>query len=88
MKTNTAFQKKPSNKKRKIVSTIKCLPVHTPNVIFFNEYLEIYVGAKWQQIKSSLYDAGYTTVEVNEYRNEQLKDFNKICKENSLNGVI
>lgn len=88
MKTNADFQKKPSNRKRKIINRIECLPVHEPNIVFYNEYLEIYVGAKWQQIKSSLYDAGYTSAEVNDYRNEQLKDFNKICKEKNLCGIV
>lgn len=46
---------------------------------YFASYLENEVGASWRMIKRTLYDAGYTAVEVNEYRNKLLSDFKELC---------
>ena len=55
---------------------------------YFNHYLEAQVGARWHLIKRTLYDAGYTTVAVNEYRNGLLADFRAVCKEHGIIGWI
>lgn len=55
---------------------------------YFNDYLEIQIGAKWQAIKNSLYDAGYTTAEVNAYRDDLLEDFKELCKEKGFTTYI
>lgn len=47
---------------------------------YFSDYLENEIGASWYKIKCSLYDAGYTTTEVNEYRERLLSDFRELCR--------
>ena len=59
-----------------------------PNTVYFNDYLETYIGAKWQAIKNSLYDAGYQALEVSRYRDGLLDDFNRICAENNYHGIV
>ena len=46
---------------------------------YFSDYLEAQIGAKWHLIKNTLYDAGYTTTEVNAYRDGLLEDFKAMC---------
>lgn len=79
--------KKPKPRKRTIDPETG-LTVFEPNTVYFNNYLEIYIGAKWQTIKSSLYDAGYRVSEVSEYRDELLEDFKRMCAENRLHGIV
>lgn len=55
---------------------------------YFNDYLEAQVGARWHLIKRTLYDAGYTTVAVNEYRDGLLADFRAVCRENGFTDFI
>lgn len=64
------------------------LTVFQPNVVYFNEYLEIHIGAKWNTIKRSLYDAGYQTAEVSAYRDRLLEDFGRICEINGFRGIV
>lgn len=64
------------------------LTVFEPNVVYFNEYLEIHIGAKWNAIKRSLYDAGYQTAEVSAYRDGLLEDFGGICETNGFRGIV
>lgn len=64
------------------------LTVFEPNTVYFGDFLEIYIGAKWNTIKGSLYDAGYKTAEVSRYRDELLADFRKLCEKNNLHGII
>lgn len=64
------------------------LTVFEPNVVYFDEYLEMYIGAKWPAIKRSLYDAGYQTPEVSEYRSKLIKEYYRLCNTNKLYGVI
>lgn len=64
------------------------LTVFEPNTVYFNDYLFTYIGAKWQPIKESLYDAGYQVTEVSQYRDGLLADFKKLCRENGYYGII
>lgn len=75
--------------KRKLkTKIINHLTVRKDNTVYFNDYLQQYVGARWQQVKGSLYDAGYTTAEVNRYRDKQVEEFQAICRKNNLRGII
>ena len=64
------------------------LTVFEPNPVYFHDYLETYIGATWQAIKNSLYDAGYQALEVSRYRDGLLDDFNRICAENNYHGIV
>lgn len=55
---------------------------------FFKDYLETQIGANWFLIKRSLFDAGYTAEETNEYRNKLLNDFRSMCKEHGFTEYI
>ena len=55
---------------------------------FFSDYLENEVGAKWNMIKRSLFDAGFTAADVNEYRDNLLADFKTICNDNGFIAMI
>ena len=77
-----------ARKKKKPIFYVECLPVYENRTIYFNNYLQEQIGAKWQQVKNSLYDAGYTSSGVNEYRDGLLADFNALCSEYHLRGVI
>ncbi len=55
---------------------------------YFSDYLENEVGAKWHTIKRTLYDAGYTTAAVNEYRDGLLADFRKLCDDHGFAAQI
>lgn len=83
----TAQKPEPTKKKARIKKDIQCMPVYG-NKVFFNHYLQQQIGGTWQQVKNSLYDAGYTSLEVNEYRNGLLEDFRAVCDENHLHGII
>lgn len=80
----------PAKKKRRRRATDPKtgLTVFEPNTVYFNDYLETYIGAKWQAIKNSLYDAGYQALEVSRYRDGLLDDFNRICAENNYHGIV
>lgn len=82
-----ALQQDQKKKKNRPKKDILCMPVYG-NKVFFNHYLQQQIGAGWQQMKNSLYDAGYTSVEVNEYRNGLLEDFREVCEKNHLHGII
>lgn len=64
------------------------LTVFEPNTVYFSDYLNTYIGAKWPAIKNSLYDAGYQTIEVSRYRDQLIEDFERICTENNYHGII
>ncbi len=81
--TETTQKKKKARPKK----DVQCMPVYG-NKVYFNHYLLNQIGATWQQVKNSLYDAGYTCLEVNEYRNGLLEDFRAVCEENHLHGII
>jgi len=51
---------------------------------FFNDYLEAQIGANWFLIKRSLFDAGYTAQEANDYRDGLLADFREMCREHGF----
>lgn len=87
MKKEWQQGQKPKQKKRAI-DTIEGLRVFAPGKVYFNEFLTEYIGAPWQPIKNSLYDAGYTTREVMEYRDGLLSDFYDICERNGLHGIV
>ena len=55
---------------------------------YFSDYLEAQIGAKWHLIKRSLYDAGYTSIEVNAYRAGLLEDFKAMCKDHGFKEFI
>lgn len=74
--------------RRRTVDPKTGLTVFEPNTVYFNNYLEEYIGAKWSAIKGSLYDAGYQTTEVSNYRDGLLEDFKTICKENHFYGIV
>lgn len=74
-------------KKARSKKDVQCMPVYG-NKVYFKHYLLNQIGATWQQVKNSLYDAGYTCIEVNEYRNGLLEDFRAVCEENHLHGII
>lgn len=78
-------KKKP---RRRTTDPKTALTVFEPNTVYFNDFLETYIGAKWQAIKNSLYDAGYQTNEVSRYRDELLADFKEMCRENGLHGIV
>ena len=82
-----AAQTTQKKKKARPKKDIQCMPVYG-NKVFFNHYLQQQIGANWQQVKNGLYDAGYTCLEVNEYRNGFLEDFRELCEENHLHGII
>ena len=82
-----AAQTTQKKKKARPKKDIKCMPVYG-NKVYFNHYLLNQIGATWQQVKNSLYDAGYTCAEVNKYRNGLLEDFRELCEENHLHGII
>ncbi len=54
----------------------------------FSDYLENEVGAKWHTIKRTLYDAGYTAIAVNEYRDGLLSDFRALCRAHGFTEYI
>lgn len=89
MKRKIAAAQTPTQKKKKArpKKDIQCMPVYG-NKVYFNHYLLNQIGATWQQVKDNLYDAGYTFVEVNDYRNGLLEDFRALCEENHLHGII
>lgn len=89
MKRKIAAAQTPAQKKKKVrpKKDIQCMPVYG-NKVYFNHYLLNQIGATWQQVKDNLYDAGYTFVEVNDYRNGLLEDFRALCEENHLHGII
>lgn len=80
-------QQQEAKAKRKKTREIECMQVFG-NKAFFNNYLREQIGAPWQQIKNSLYDAGYTTEEVNAYRDGLLEDFRDVCDRNHIHGII
>lgn len=83
------LQATPKKKPRRRMTDPKtALTVFEPNTVYFNDFLETYIGAKWQAIKGSLYDAGYQTIEVSRYRDELLEDFKEMCRENGLHGIV
>ena len=83
------LQATPKKKPRRRTTDPKtALTVFEPNTVYFNDYLETYIGAKWQAIKNSLYDAGYQALEVSRYRDGLLDDFNRICAENNYHGIV
>lgn len=88
--TPAAETEEPAKKKRRRRATDPKtgLTVFEPNTVYFNDYLETYIGAKWQAIKNSLYDAGYQALEVSRYRDGLLDDFNRICAENNYHGIV
>lgn len=55
---------------------------------YFSDYLENEVGAKWHTIKQTLYDAGYTAIAVNEYRDGLLSDFRELCRAHGFTECI
>jgi 5,10-methylene-tetrahydrofolate dehydrogenase/methenyl tetrahydrofolate cyclohydrolase len=81
-------QQQETQKKKLKKHIVENLTVRKENTVYFNDYLQQYVGAKWQQIKNSLYDAGYTTIEVSTYRDKLLEEFREICHRNKLHGII
>lgn len=87
---NTPAAEEPAKKKhrRRAVDLKTGLTVFEPNTVYFNDYLKTYIGAKWQAIKNSLYDAGYQALEVSQYRDDLLGDFNRICAENNYHGIV
>lgn len=50
---NTPAAEEPAKKKRRRRATDPKtgLTVFEPNTVYFNDYLETYIGAKWQAIK-------------------------------------
>ena len=64
------------------------LRVYNGNELHFNDYLRQQVGAGWYVIRNDLYNAGYTTWEVFEYREKLLEDFRKLCRENRYIPVV
>ena len=72
---NTPAAEEPAKKKhrRRATDPKTGLTVFEPNTVYFNDYLETYIGAKWQAIKNSLYDAGYQDLEVSRYRDGLLR---------------
>ena len=48
---NTPAAEEPAKKKhrRRAVDPKTDLTVFEPNTVYFNDYLETYIGAKWQQ---------------------------------------
>ena len=89
-KHNLPAAEEPAKKKRRrrAVDPKTGLTVFEPKTVYFNDYLETYVGAKWQAIKNSLYDAGYQVSEVSQYRDDLLDDFKKICAKNHYHGIV
>ena len=83
---NTPAAEEPAKKKhrRRAVDPKTGLTVFEPNTVYFNDYLKTYIGAKWQAIKNSLYQA----LEVSRYRDGLLDDFNRICTENNYHGIV
>lgn len=57
------------------------LRVYDGNRLRFNDYLRQQVGAGWYVIRDDLYESGYATTEVFEYRESLLGDFRKLCRE-------
>lgn len=64
------------------------LTVFEPNTVYFSDFLLNHVGAKWPEIKSSLYDAGYQVTEVNGYRDGLLEDFKVLCQKHHFRGIV
>lgn len=87
---NTPQMEEPAKKKprRRTVDPKTGLTVFEPNTVYFNDYLAVYIGAKWWEVKNSLYDAGYQVSEVSRYRDSLINDFNKICADNNYRGII
>lgn len=83
---NSKQRETPKKKFKKRI--VENLTVRYENTVYFDDYLLQYIGAKWQQIKNSLYDAGYTTTEVSRYRDSLLAEFRGICHRNNLHGYI
>lgn len=55
---------------------------------YFSDYLEAQVGAKWGLIKRTLFDAGYTARQVNEYRDGLLADFDRLCSKYHFTSIV
>lgn len=74
-------------KKTKPTRTIQCMPIYGRKC-YFKHYLINQIGGTWGQIKDNLYAEGYTATEVNDYRNDLLEDFWRLCKKNNLKGIV
>lgn len=75
-------------KRIKHIGAVELVNIRPGRMIHFNEYLFKHIGATWNDIKNSLYAAGYSTMEVFNYREKLLEDFNKLCRENHVRGII
>ena len=64
------------------------LRVYNGNELHFNDYLRQQVGAGWYVIRNDLYDAGYTTWEVFEYREKLLEDFRELCRQHRYIPIV
>ncbi len=64
------------------------LTVVEPNMVYFNNYLRVYIGASWPEIKAELYAQGYKTRQVNEYREEKIREFEDLCDKYGFNSII
>ena len=64
------------------------LTVVEPNMVYFNNYLRVYIGASWAEIKTELYAQGYKTRQVNEYREEKIREFEDLCDKYGFNSII
>ena len=81
-------RKQKVKKKKFKTKIIEYMTVKSENIVYFNDYLQEYIGARWNQVKGSLYDAGYTVTEVNIYRDKLIEEFKEICHKNNLQGII
>lgn len=64
------------------------LRVYEGNELHFNDYLRQQVGAGWYIVRDMLYEAGYGAIEVYEYWEELLKDFQELCRKGGFAPVI
>lgn len=55
---------------------------------YFSDWIENEIGAKWRTVKQTLYDAGYTAMAVNEYRDGLLSDFQALCRAHGFKEYI
>ena len=74
--------------RRRAVDKKTGLTVFEPNTVYFNDYMQTYIGAKWPAIKNSLYDAGYKVAEVSAYRDKLLAEFFGICEAHHYHGIV
>lgn len=80
--------KRQHKKQKSMFDQTTGLKIYEGNELHFNDYLRQQVGAGWYIVRDMLYEAGCGAMEVYEYREELLKDFQELCRKGGFIPVI